>query len=107
MKTPATVKDIALAAGVSKAAVSKVLHNSSTSVRVSVDRAELIRRIAEEMGYVPNQNARSLRSSRSQTIGIYFEDLAGLASGPLYTVTLLDGVCQELFRRHYRVALLA
>jgi LacI family transcriptional regulator len=103
----ATMRDIAKAAGVSKAAVSKVLHDTSSSVRVSVDRANTIRRLAEQMGYVPNQTARNLKSSRSNTIGIYFEDLAGLGSGPLYTMHLLDGVCQEVFRRHYRVALLA
>lgn len=96
-----------MAAGVSKAAVSKVLHNSSTSVRVGAARALQIRQLAEEMGYVPNQTARTLKSNRSHTIGIYFEDLAGIASGPLYTMHLLDGVCQEVFRRHYRVALLA
>lgn len=107
MKMPATVRDIAKAAGVSKAAVSKVLHDSSSSVRVSQDRAQIIREIAEQMGYVPNQTARSLKSNRSHTIGIYFEDLAGIAAGPLYTMHLLDGVCKEVFRRHYRVALIA
>lgn len=104
---PATVKDIARSAGVSSAAVSKVLHNASTSVRVSPERAQLIRDIAKQMCYVPNANARILRSSRSQTIGIYFEHLAGIGSGPLYTMHLLDGVCQETFKRHYRIALLA
>lgn len=103
----ATVKDIAAAAGVSKAAVSKVLHNSSSSVRVSPERADLIKQIAAQMGYVPNANARILRSSKTQTIGLYFDDLAGIGAGPLYTTCLLDGVCQVIFRRHYRVALVA
>lgn len=104
---PVTVKDIALAAGVSKAAVSKVLHNASTSVRVSEERARQIRQLAKEMGYVPNANARILRQSRTNTIGVYFENLAGIAAGPLYTMHLLDGICKEVFKRHYRVALLA
>jgi LacI family transcriptional regulator len=102
-----TIKDIALAAGVSIPAVSKVLHDSSSSIRVSKERADIIRRIASEAGYVPNANARNLRSSKTQTIGLYFDDLAGIAAGPLYTTYLLDGVCRVLFPRHYRVALVA
>lgn len=102
-----TVKEIALAAGVSKAAVSKVLHNSSTSVRVSEERATLIRQIASDLGYIPNANARILKTNRSQTIGVYFEHLAEIASGPLYLTHLLDGICQVLFKHHYRPALLA
>lgn len=102
-----TVRDIAELAGVSKAAVSKVLHNSSSSVRVSEARSEQIRKIASDLGYVPNQNARILRTQRTNTIGVYFENLRGISDGPLYTVNLLDGLCSELFKRHYRVTLLA
>lgn len=104
---PATVKDIARTAGVSAAAVSKVLHNGSSSVRVSEERASQIRQIAKDLGYIPNANARILRLARTHTIGLYFENLAGIADGPLYTLHLLDGVCREVFKRHYRVTLLA
>jgi LacI family transcriptional regulator len=104
---PTTVKEIALAAGVSKAVVSKVLHGASSTVRVSESRAQQIRDLAEQLGYVANENARSLRKSRTNTIGLYFDDLAGISSGPLYTPCLLDGVCQVVFRRHFRVALIA
>jgi len=98
---------IALAAGVSKAAVSKVLHDASGSVRVSEERAAQIRALTREMGYIPNANVRILRRSRTHTVGVYFENLTGIASGPLDTVHLLDGVCQEVFGRHHRVTFLA
>ena len=104
---PVTIKDIANAAGVSKPAVSKVLHDSSSSIRVSKATADLIQKIAKDLGYVPNANARNLRSSKTQTVGLYFDDLAGIAAGPLYTTYLLDGVCRVLFPKHYRVALVA
>jgi LacI family transcriptional regulator len=104
---PATIKDIAKEAGVSSATVSKVLHDSSSSVRVSPKTAGVVREIAERLGYVPNANARTLKSTRTRTIGLYFDDLAGIASGPLYTTYLIDGICKVVFKRHYRLALVA
>jgi LacI family transcriptional regulator len=59
------------------------------------------------MAYVPNALARSLRSSRTRTIGVLFENLSRISTGPLYTMHLLDGVSSELFKRHYRLTLLA
>lgn len=101
-----TINEIAMAAGVSKAVISKVLNNSKTNVRVSAKREAQIRELAEKMGYVPNAHARMLLRKKSETIGVYFEHLAGLASGPLYIAELLDGLCEEIFRRQYRVALI-
>jgi LacI family transcriptional regulator len=104
---PATIRDIAEAVGVSKPAVSKVLHDSSSSIRVSKSRADEIRRVAAELGYVPNAMARQLRTSRTNNIGLYFYDLAGIGAGPLYTTYLLEGVCRVIFRKHYRLTLVA
>jgi len=92
---------------VSTAAVSKVLHGSGSSVRVSAARAEHIRAVAREMAYVPNALARSLRSSRTRTVGVLFENLSRISTGPLYTMHLLDGVASELFKHHYRLTLLS
>jgi len=102
-----TLKEVAQAAGVSTAAVSKVLHGSGGSVRVSAEKATYIRQVARDLSYVPNALARSLRSSRTHTVGVLFENLSRVADGPLYTMHLLDGVGSELFKRHYRMTLLA
>jgi len=102
-----TIREVAEKAGVSTAAVSKVLHGSGSSVRVSAARAEHIRQVARDMAYVPNALARSLRSSRTRTVGVLFENLSRISTGPLYTMHLLDGVSKELFKRHYRLTLLA
>lgn len=103
---PITIREVALKAGVSTAAVSKVLHGRGASVRVSDEKAAIIRKVAQEMQYRPNALARQLRSSRTHTVGLIFENLFGIANGPLYYMHLLDGVGEVMFRNHYRVTIL-
>lgn len=102
----ATLKAVAEAAGVSVSAVCKVLHGKGDSVRVSKGTAENIRAAAERLKYSPNALARSLRMSRTQTVGLVFENFGEIAAGPLYYVQLLDGVASQLFERHYRLTIL-
>ncbi len=102
-----TIKEVAAAAGVSSAAVSRVLHGGGGTIRVSEARADHIRTVARDLRYVPNALARSLRVNRTHTIGLLFENFAGLASGPLYIVSLLDGVARTIFPRHYRLTILS
>jgi DNA-binding LacI/PurR family transcriptional regulator len=63
--------DIAQAAGVSQATVSRALRGSS---RVHPDTRERIIRIAREMNYFVNRNAASLRTQRSSTIALLLFD---------------------------------
>lgn len=104
--TGSTLKEVADAAGVSIAAVSKVLHGRGKNVRVSTVRAEAIREAAEKLRYSPNALARSLRTSRTHTIGLIWEQMQRIADGPLYYVHLLDGVSHILFQHHYRLTIL-
>lgn len=104
---PPTLRDVAEAAKVSPAAVSKVLHGAGESIRVSPARAEHIRMIAEKLNYRPNLLARNLRKSRTHTVGVLFENLTGLNNGPQYVSNLLDGVSSVLFCNHYRLTLLS
>ncbi len=104
--TAVTIREVASEAGVSTAAVSKVLHGRGASVRVSEERALHIREVAKQLAYVPNALARSLRSSRTQTIGLLFEHFGRFADGPEYYAELLDGLAATIFPRHYRLALL-
>lgn len=101
-----TIKDIALRAGVSSAAVSFVLHGSKGTIRVSKEKAELIRRAAEELNYVPNQNARTLKQGVAKNIGLVFENFSNIAAGPLYHSQLLDGITSVLFEHNFRLTLL-
>ena len=104
---PVTLKDVAEAANVSTAAVSRVLHGGGSSVRVSEVRAKQIRAVAERMNYRVNAVARNLRMSKTQTVGVLFENLKGLSDGPLYITYLLDGVSSVLFKNGYRLSVLA
>jgi DNA-binding LacI/PurR family transcriptional regulator len=62
-----TIKDIAKKAGVSHSTVSRALRNSSLVANCTAER---IRRIALEAGYLPSAAARSLKTNRSQALGV-------------------------------------
>lgn len=64
-----TMKNIAEYAGVSVATVSYVLNNNEKE-KINAETKEKILKIAKELNYVPNLNARSLVSKKSRLIGI-------------------------------------
>src|SRR5689334_21426219 len=68
----ATLRDVAEAAGVHPATVSKALNNSPDVSAATVAR---IRKIATRLGYSPNPNARTLKTSRSNLLGVVVPDL--------------------------------
>lgn len=75
MKKKASLKDIALKVGVSTALVSYVLNNKKEG-RISKTVAEKIRQVALEMDYRTNQIARSLKTRKSNTIGLIVADIS-------------------------------
>lgn len=72
-----SIKEVARRCGVSVATVSKALNGKSD---IGEETKRRIRKIADEMGYLPNATARALRSKRSYSIGVLFgsEEDAGL-----------------------------
>lgn len=100
-----TIRDVAEAAGVSATAVSKVLHGTGRSVRVSDSRAEHIRKIAADLRYQPNHLARSLRSRQTGTIGVVFQHFDRLSDDNPYYPQLLNGIMAALFPADYTLAL--
>ena len=64
---PSTIKDIAKRAGVSHSTVSRALRGSPL---ISESTTEGIRQIAQELGYMPRAAARSLKTNRSQVLGV-------------------------------------
>jgi LacI family repressor for deo operon, udp, cdd, tsx, nupC, and nupG len=64
---PISIKDIARTAGVSHSTVSRAL---SDSPLISADTKARIQRLAREMGYSPDAQARSLVMGRTQTVGV-------------------------------------
>jgi len=69
-KKQVTIYDIADRVGTSASTVGSVLNGSWRTRRISAKRADSIKRIADEMGYAPNMQARALRSERSRMIGM-------------------------------------
>lgn len=69
-----TIDDVARLAEVHKATVSRAL-NARTRDQVNAETLKRVKRAARQLGYVPNAMARSLRTSRSMTIGVIIPDL--------------------------------
>lgn len=67
-----SIKDVAKAAGVSTATVSRVISNGD-HVRPEVRKR--VMDAVEQLGYRPNLLARSLRSQQSKTIGLIVSDI--------------------------------
>jgi len=101
----ATIRDIARATGVSAMSVSAVLNGSGSNVKVSKDKADEIRRVAQELHYRPNSIARSLRNRRSDMIGVVFQHFDSFADERPYYPQLLNGVMAALFPAGYTLAL--
>ncbi|MBI1335234.1 MAG: LacI family DNA-binding transcriptional regulator [Armatimonadetes bacterium] len=68
-KKPVSIRDVATQAGVSIGTVSHVL-NGNTKARISKVTQDRIRSAAKELGYRPNQLARSLWRGKTDTIGL-------------------------------------
>jgi DNA-binding LacI/PurR family transcriptional regulator len=104
-KQRATIKDVADLAGVSFTTVTNVLHNRGQ--RYSVETREKVKRAIEQLGYRPNQIARSLVRRRSNTLGIVVEHYGGVLMGNPYHAMLLDGVLFEATRNGYQIKIIA
>ncbi|MDF2118571.1 LacI family DNA-binding transcriptional regulator [Roseiarcaceae bacterium H3SJ34-1] len=89
----ATIKDIARAAGVSVATVSRVLN---TPDLVVAKKRQAVLRALRRHDYIPNQTARSMISRRSRAIGLILPTLAN----PVF-VPAIAAIEQELDRAGY------
>jgi DNA-binding LacI/PurR family transcriptional regulator len=89
-----TLEAVARRAGVSRATVSRVV-NGSTSVAASI--REAVNRAVEELGYVPNQAARSLVTQRTESIALILPETANrVFSDDLFFPAIIRGVGGEL-----------
>ena len=82
------IKDIAKKAGVSISTVSYALNGSS---KVTEETRTRIQAIAEELNYVPNMAARTLKRRQTNIIGVYLADYGGSFYGEL-----LEGIKKGL-----------
>ena len=78
----ATLRDVARHAGVHPATASRAL-NPRTRRLVNDETAERVREVAERLGYRPNPLARSLKTSRSASIGVVIPDITNPLFPPI------------------------
>ncbi|MBP9898459.1 MAG: LacI family DNA-binding transcriptional regulator [Gemmatimonadales bacterium] len=74
LRATVTIRDVARAAGVSVATVSRAVNESHLVAGETLAR---VRGVASRMGYVPHGAARSLVMRRTHTIGVLLPDLYG------------------------------
>jgi LacI family transcriptional regulator, galactose operon repressor len=72
-----SLKDIARIAGVSPSTVSFVLNGKAKQMRISEALAGKIMEVAKKEGYHPNPVAVSLRTGKSQILGLIVETISG------------------------------
>src|SRR5690606_41856035 len=102
MKTPrrssaVTIVDVAREAGVSYSTVSRVINNNA---HVLPETREKVLNAMMRLGYVVNQQARSLRGGRSQVIGLLVPDV-----GNNYVGEIIRGIDAELAAHQYDLML--
>ena len=85
---PATLADVAAASGVATSTVSRALSNPG---RVNAVTRERIERVARELDYVPNSQARALTSGRTRAIAVLVSDV----TNPFY-FGIIRGTQQQL-----------
>lgn len=69
-----TIKDVAKEAGVAISTVSNVLNNVDI---VSPETKKKVLETVERMNYVPNMNAKFLKSNKKNTIGLFLSSIQG------------------------------
>jgi LacI family transcriptional regulator len=92
-----TIRDVAQLAGVSTATVSKVLNDGP---HVGAESKERVLRAIEKLNFRPNTIARSLKKSRTLTLGLITNDIEGV-----FTMSLMRGVEQAASIRGFSVFL--
>jgi LacI family transcriptional regulator len=92
-----TIEDVARAAGVSAATVSRVLNGTS---RVTPDRADRVRKAAAELGYQPFGPARALRKQRTSVWVAIIADI----ENPFFTA-MIRGIEDVAVAEQHRLVL--
>ncbi|MER6128799.1 LacI family DNA-binding transcriptional regulator [Streptomyces sp. NPDC001795] len=99
--TPPTIADVARAASVSKTTASDALRGHG---RVAEPTRQVVLETARRLGYVPNRSARTLRTSVTDTIALYFPEFLTSAE---YYMSFVFGVVEQAARAGLNVTLLS
>lgn len=90
-----TIRDVAKKANVSVSTVSRVINQKGY---VHEDTKVLVNKIIDELGFIPNQLARSLTSRSSKIIGVIVPHI-----GPSFYGELLEGIESQASAYGYKI----
>jgi len=93
-----TMRDVARAADVSQSTVSRVLSSTPSRVPISEETRQKVLAVVKELGYHPNQYARSLRGKKTHMIGMMIADI----TNPFYH-PMVRAVQDVAFQHRYDV----
>lgn len=99
-KKLATIKDIALKAGVSISTASRALNDNP---RISKTTRTKVKKVAEQMGYQPNYNAQNLTRGKSNMVGLVFPVTGKTAPANPFHIDLMRGISSALKPLHYEM----
>ena len=97
-----TMDEVAKAAGVSQATVSRVVNGNP---RVNLETRRQVERTIERLGFVPNSAARTLVTRRSDSIGVLIPEPTSRVFGDPFFAQVLRGVSSALNARRQKLVL--
>jgi DNA-binding LacI/PurR family transcriptional regulator len=89
--------DIAAKLGISRVTVTKALQDSQD---ISLEMKQKIKKVAEEMDYIPNLTARHLTSKKTATIGVILPDITNF-----YFAAIVRGMMEIADKKSYHIIL--
>lgn len=96
----ASLKDIARICEVSTATVSKALNNHKD---IGEETKERIKKVAAELGYLPNLSARALKTNRTYNLGVLFVDDANSGLQHDYFASILNSFKRTAEKQGYDI----
>lgn len=99
-----SLKDIAELCQVSVATVSKALNDQSDIGKITKEK---IKKVADELGYLPNAAARMLKTKRSNNIGVLFIDKMNSGLAHEYFSSVLENLKAESEKRGYDITFIS
>jgi len=93
-KSRATMKDVAVRAGVSQSTVSFVL-NAQETMRISAETRQRVLRAVEELGYRPRAAGRPPKSTGHRVIGLMIDEVA---TSPFASISI-EGAQEEAWKQ--------
>lgn len=96
---PPSIKDIAKKAQVSITTVSFILNGKAEKMRISKEVTKRVEDIIQELGFKPNQVARSLRTGNTKTIGLIVEDI----SNPFFSA-IARRIEDKAYKKGYKIS---